>query len=597
MLWVSLATMTDNGLQSTSTGSRIDSGAREQPKSADESGPVTSRSRSSGADSQAGSGLTRRRALAVAGSGLLAGALGNVVGTAAASTHNAVVYNDASGDFVAENVDSGTVVYEGRDYIDAIQAAVDSLTDNRTTKEKVRVDATGSTGTASSLKAVDLPSYTILDVPGNIDVNDNGEPWIIPARAQYAEQVEIQEFNVTGHPRYGIRVSHCDAVFIDDVNMDLSAGLGMRIDGRDGSDTTNVTLNSADISGASTHAVETYGVDDIDIGTVTATDIDTGCGLLLNDTSNATVDYVDATRCDQGGGYAGFRCANDAGPNITVNSVDAVDCGRGIFTVSGSSGIDIYDVSLDGNGGNLIQDTRDTLISGGTITNTGSSGIRLDSRDSDTHPYTRNVTVENLTIENNASYGVYETGPDTEDNAILDNYFCGNDDGAIERYASSTEVSGNSYCDGGGDSGGPIASGTYYVTNVNSGKLLEVDSASTADGADVQQYGDTGCSCQQWDVQDDGSGVYTFTNVNSGKLMEVDAASTNDGANVQQWSDNGGSHQRWVLNDEGNGEFTIENANSGQLADVEGGSTSDGATVIQWPDNGGANQRWTFSSV
>ncbi|MFC7141572.1 RICIN domain-containing protein [Halosimplex aquaticum] len=582
--------MTHDGSPQSGNDSGIDG---ERSKSADGARSDGARDRPAEAGDGAGPSVTRRRALSVAGSSLVAGALGSFVGTASASSHNAVVYNGGAG-FVAENVDSGTVVYDGTDFIAAIQAAVDSLTAGRTSKEKVRVDATGDTGTASSTKAVDLPSYTILDVPGNINVNDSGEPWIIPARAQSVNDVEIQRFNVSGNPRYGIRISHCDGVILDDINMSLSSGLGIRIDGRDGADTTNVTLNSANVSGSGTHAVETYGVDTIDIGTVTATDSG-GCGLLLNDTANATVDFVDATRCDQGGGYAGFRCANDAGPNITVNRVDAVDCGRGIFTVSGSSGIEIYDVYLDGNGGNLVQDTRDTTISGGTITNTGSSGIRLDSRDSDTHPYTRNVTVENLTIENNAGWGVYETGPDTESNAILNNEICGNDSGAVETYASNTTVSGNTYCSGGG--GGAISDGTYRITNENSGKLLEVASAGTAAGDNVQQWSDNGGTHQQWDVTENGDGTYTLTNVNSGLLLEVAGAGTADGDNVQQYSDTGHACQDWNIVDNGDGTYRLENAHSGKVADVDGASTSDGANVLQWSWNSGANQKWTFDSV
>ncbi|WP_275737169.1 RICIN domain-containing protein [Halorhabdus sp. SVX81] len=562
-------------------------------------------------DTGGGRATTRRRALALAGTGLVSG----LVGTALGADHDAVVY-DTNGQFIAEN--GGQEVYAGDDYIDAIQAAVDSLTPGRRTKEKVRVDATGSTGTASGLRAVDLPSYTILDVPGSIDVNDTGEPWIIPARAENAEEVEIQRFNVTGNPRYGIRISHCDGVVIDDVTMDLSGGLGIRIDGRNGPDTTNVTLNSADINGSGTHAVETYGVDGLDIGTVRATDIATGCGLLLNDTSNATVEYVDATRCDQGGGYAGFRCANDAGPNITVDSVDATDCGRGIFTVSGSSGIEIHDVTLEGNGGNLIQDTRETVIDGGTITNTGSAGIRLDSRSSDQHPYTRNVTVRNLTIRDNAGYGVYETGPDTEGNAIVNNAFCDNGSGAIETYAGNTTVRGNTDCGGGGtggdsgggtggdsgsggdngsDSAGPISDGTYQITNLNSGKLLEVANAETADGANIRQYGDTGHPCQHWNVTANGDGTYRLTNAHSGKLLEVANADTSDGANVRQYGDTDHPCQDWNVIDNGDGTYRLENENGGSVADVENASSEDGANVLQWPWHGGDNQRWRFNSI
>jgi len=542
--------------------------------------------RSTSSDDESGR-LTRRRALALTGTGLVAGAMG----TAQASSHDAVVYNGGNG-FIAEN--GGSQVYNGGDFIDAIQAAVDSLTSGRTSKEKVRVDATGDTGSASSVKAVDLPSYTILDVPGNINVTDSGEPWIIPARAQGVNDIEIQRFNVSGNPRYGIRITECDNVVLDDVNMSLSAGLGIRIDGRNGPDTTNVTLNSANVSGSSTHAVETYGVDGIDIGTVTATDSG-GCGLLLNDTANATVDYVDATRCDQGGGYAGFRCANYAGPNITVNQVDAVDCGRGIFTVSGSSGIEIFDVYLDGNGGNLIQDTQDLNLDGGTITNTGSSGVRIDSRDSDTHPAAENVTVQNLTIENNSGWGVYETGPGTGNNAIQYNSLCNNGSGAIETYASSTTVTGNSYCGGGG--GGPISDGTYTITNVNSGKPMEVAGAGTSDGDNVQQWSDNGGTHQQWDVSSNGDGTYTVTNVNSGLLLEVANADTSDGANIRQYSDTDHPCQDWNIIDNGDGTYRLENANSGSVADVEGFSTDDGANIIQWPWNDTDNQKWNFDSV
>ncbi|WP_459193267.1 RICIN domain-containing protein [Halosimplex sp. J119] len=583
--------MSNDGSSHSGDSSGIDD---ERTKSTDGRRSEAASDRSPASENGGDPSLTRRRALSVAGSSLVAGALGSFVGTASASSHNAVVYNGGAG-FVAENVDSGTVVYDGTDFIAAIQAAVDSLTAGRTSKEKVRVDATGDTGSHSSTHAVDLPSYTILDVPGNINVNDSGEPWVIPARANGVNDIEIQRFNVSGNPRYGIRISHCDNVIIDDAQMDLSNGLGIRIDGRDGADTTNVTLNNANVSGSGTHAVETYGVDGLDVGTVTATDSG-GCGLLLNDTANATVDFVDATRCDQGGGYAGFRCANDAGPNITVNRVDAVDCGRGIFTVSGSSGIEIYDVYLDGNGGNLIQDTRDTTIDGGTITNTGSSGVRIDSRDSDTHPYTRNVTVRNLTIENSAGWGVYETGPDTESNAILDNDLCNNDSGDIQTYASNTTVSGNTNC-GGGGGGGAINEGTYRIVNENSGKPMEVASAGTADGDNVQQWSDNGGAHQQWDVTANGDGTYTLTNVNSGLLLEVAGAGTADGDNVQQYSDTGHACQDWNIVDNGDGTYRLENAHSGKVADVDGASTGDGANVLQWTWNDGANQKWTFSSV
>ncbi|ELZ15413.1 Ricin B lectin [Haloterrigena salina JCM 13891] len=161
---------------------------------------------------------------------------------------------------------------------------------------------------------------------------------------------------------------------------------------------------------------------------------------------------------------------------------------------------------------------------------------------------------------------------------------------------------GSSPPDGGsggddGSSSGPISTGTYEIANVNSGQLLEVADASTANGANVQQWSVTGSATQQWYVEDTGNGEYILENVNSGLRLEVADASTADGANVQQYADSGCDCQRWRINDEGNGEYTLEAVHSGKLADVEGASTSDGANVLQWPDNGSANQRWTFDSV
>ncbi len=153
---------------------------------------------------------------------------------------------------------------------------------------------------------------------------------------------------------------------------------------------------------------------------------------------------------------------------------------------------------------------------------------------------------------------------------------------------------------GGGGSGGTpadIAEGTYRVTNANSGKFLEVANANTSDGANVQQYADTGHPCQEWNVTANGDGTYTFANANSGKFLEVNGADTSDGANVQQYADTGSPCQDWVVVDNGDGTYRLEAAHSGKVAEVYEGSGSDGANVNQWTWNGGAWQRWTLQQV
>jgi endo-1,4-beta-xylanase len=151
--------------------------------------------------------------------------------------------------------------------------------------------------------------------------------------------------------------------------------------------------------------------------------------------------------------------------------------------------------------------------------------------------------------------------------------------------------------DGGSGSSGSLASGTYSIRNVNSGKALDVTGQSTSDGANVQQYSYWGGENQQWNVTDTGNGVYRIENVNSGKVLDVSGQSTDDGADVQQYTDYGNDNQRFHLHDQGGGEYHVQPVHSDKAVEVANSSTSDGANVQQWSWSGNANQRFTFESV
>ncbi|MFB6308263.1 MAG: RICIN domain-containing protein, partial [Haloarculaceae archaeon] len=144
---------------------------------------------------------------------------------------------------------------------------------------------------------------------------------------------------------------------------------------------------------------------------------------------------------------------------------------------------------------------------------------------------------------------------------------------------------------------GPISEGRYYITNVNSGKLLEVANAGTSNGDNIRQYSDTGCTCQQWDLTQNRDGTYNIRNVNSGLLMEVNGADYSEGATVQQYERTGHPCQRWRIVENSDGTYRIEAEHSGHVADVYNAQTSDGADVIQWGYWGGDNQKWTFQQV
>jgi hypothetical protein len=131
----------------------------------------------------------------------------------------------------------------------------------------------------------------------------------------------------------------------------------------------------------------------------------------------------------------------------------------------------------------------------------------------------------------------------------------------------------------------------FQVLNRNSGKILEVFSASTADGAPVGQWGPTANATQRWNVHTVSGSTLQFLNVNSGKLLEIPSAELPDGVDAAQWGPTGHATQTWNVATSG-GWWTLTNGNSGKLLEIDGCSTADGAVAQQWTSNGATCQQW-----
>ncbi|WP_221761369.1 hypothetical protein [Salibacterium salarium] len=327
------------------------------------------------------------------------------VAACGSGTYDAEVYYYQNA-WVARN--DGNTVYSGSDMLKAMRSAVDSLSPNRSSQESVVVWDSGSIPANTSL---DLPSHTLLDVCGTINVSGNATASNAAVRIRHADNVSVPNLNVTGTPYFGVFVRTSENIHLGDIDLRLSSGHGMRIDSRDNDNVygvRNVQVDNVYVSGTSSHGVETYGVDGINIGTIIARD--TGySGLLLNDTINATVDLVDGEGAGTGTGYAAFRMANRNGQidsnystNINVGEVKARGGGRGIFCVSESGGANIESVNISGTGSNamLIENCHNINIGeeGGIVE--GPGDIRIAARDEFAN--TSNITLENFTLRNSA---------------------------------------------------------------------------------------------------------------------------------------------------------------------------------------------------
>ncbi|MBW5480447.1 RICIN domain-containing protein [Streptomyces bambusae] len=133
----------------------------------------------------------------------------------------------------------------------------------------------------------------------------------------------------------------------------------------------------------------------------------------------------------------------------------------------------------------------------------------------------------------------------------------------------------------------------YRLVSVRSGKALDVNAFSTADGTRIQQWTDQNTANQQWKLRPTGDGYYELVNRNSGKVLGIAGDSTAQAAAAEQQTDSASTSQEWRIDDvSGSDAVVLTSRRSGQVLDVSGGSTADGAAVIQYRGHGSTNQQW-----
>lgn len=133
----------------------------------------------------------------------------------------------------------------------------------------------------------------------------------------------------------------------------------------------------------------------------------------------------------------------------------------------------------------------------------------------------------------------------------------------------------------------------YRLVSVRSGKALDVNAFSTADGTRIQQWTDQNTANQQWKLRPTGDGYYELVNRNSGKVLGIAGDSTAQAAAAEQQTDSSSTSQEWRMDEVGGSDAVVlTSRRSGQVLDVSGGSTADGAAVIQYRGHGSTNQQW-----
>ena len=93
-----------------------------------------------------------------------------------------------------------------------------------------------------------------------------------------------------------------------------------------------------------------------------------------------------------------------------------------------------------------------------------------------------------------------------------------------------------------------------------------------------------------------GGGFYRLVRLNSGKVLDVTSASTANGAAVIQWDWHGGDNQLFRIVPLGDGVCPIVAKHSGRVLDVTGAAAGNGARIIQWDWHGGDNQHFLLTA-
>ncbi|WP_276255868.1 RICIN domain-containing protein [Halomontanus rarus] len=565
---------------------------------------------------------------------------------------DALVWEDDDGTYHVD--DDEDTLYSGEDFTEAVQTALDSLTDGRTTKETVVVTCSGTATPPEGGHwedddaAIDVPSNTILDLRGTIYVDDTNTTAL---RALDAENIEIPRLSVEGSwssPFFFRSVSNLKVGHVDLRVDEDGEGSGIRIDGfayGRGEDTIrceDIQFGSVYVENTTHHAFETYAVDRIQVGQVIARRTFTGAGVLLNDTTDATVGAVVGEDIDyreeegESGGYAAFRAANDA-HDITVGQVICRGGARGVFGVSGSHNITVGEVNISEMfGGIFIEDCQNFTINGGVVKNCDWEAVRIHSRNDFGHSPTNGVTISNLRTyddrpedEREQSYGIYVSGNQTSNVRIVNcdvreggteqNIRVDADETILHNNHGGGLATGTVTLEGGADPAAVVedvspfeyqqpslrsdpveASGTtfaydhYFLWNGDSEAWdlhFEWKHDPEAD-VDVQYVVDnpranlgTGDSGQETELVDDlTEGTYLISaELNDDDIvMSVDDdAGLADGANVYNETVGEATEQVWEATELEDGTFRIDAANGdGLVLEAEDGETGTGTNLV-----------------
>ena len=143
-----------------------------------------------------------------------------------------------------------------------------------------------------------------------------------------------------------------------------------------------------------------------------------------------------------------------------------------------------------------------------------------------------------------------------------------------------------------------IEDGYYEIkTAANQKLVMDVESASVENSANIQIWDDLDEEQQRFKVTYVGDGYYKISIQKSGKILDVRSAGMEEGTVVQQYSDNNSSAQRWQIKQLYDGKFKIISKLNSLCISIKNDNISRDTDLILTKNADKISQKFVFDKV
>ncbi len=142
-----------------------------------------------------------------------------------------------------------------------------------------------------------------------------------------------------------------------------------------------------------------------------------------------------------------------------------------------------------------------------------------------------------------------------------------------------------------------IEDGIYQIaTKVNPNFVIDIDSASSKNGANAQLWKNDNVRQQRFQFTYQGNGYYTIQALHSGKVLEAQSGGMTSGTNVSQYTSNKSYSQLWIIQKNAQGNYTFICKVNGLALDVLGGIAKNGTNIQLYEKNNSEAQSFELQT-